>query len=81
VTRYVDAESLRKVPFRTVFVEVEVDLLASLLGRRFNGPDGAVSMEQVDIRFDDDLGIFRAEPLVVRTSPLCTCGDCAYCRQ
>lgn len=64
---YVDAESIRKVPFRTVFIEVDVELLASMLGRRFSNPDGGtVSMEQVELRYDEHMGIVRAEPLLVR---------------
>lgn len=73
----------------TVFIEVEVeDLLAGLLGRRFTDQNGdVVSMESVSIDYDRSGRVagMVAEPLLVkqevREAPLCSCGECPYCRQ
>lgn len=71
---YTDARILREdlakghVP-STVVIEVQSDLVASLLGQRFTGPDGHVaSMEQVSIAYDPYLERAVASPVFINVS-------------
>lgn len=85
MTRYVDAESIRKVPFRSVLVEVDVNFLADMLGHRFKDSNGdTISMESVDIWVDDSMGAAMGMPILLKTprpQPICSGDDCSYCRQ
>ena len=66
---FVSADDLRRAlktyRARTVWVEVDADLLCALMGQRFNGPDGVVSMEQVSL-YREDNGMLVAQPAVLR---------------
>lgn len=63
------ADKNQKVP-EMVYIKVDVEILAAMLGHRFVGPSGAtVSMEQVDIWEDAEERRTMALPMVIVTSP------------
>lgn len=65
MTQYNDAESLEKVPFKTVFIPVSVQALASVMRQRFTGEQGVLSIQSVDLRFDEEMQIVMAMPNIV----------------
>lgn len=67
MTLYEDAESVRKMPVRSVFIEITTELLAEMMGQRVTDPEGAVlRFDRVHVRFDPFLGVFVAEPYITR---------------
>lgn len=62
-------EGLRKFGARSVWVEVDAELIAGLMGRTFTGPEGhVISLERVGL-YRAENGVLVADPVVLRREP------------